>query len=115
MACILHAYFACKSAEWIELKGYTGRRRLTRGRVCPNKEAKKLFECEVCYQSFGSVSYLIQHKKTLHEFLYTDDDFPVKKPKREKKWECDICYKKFTTKQSVQQHQKKQHDFFFAQ
>ena len=79
------------------------------------REAKKMFECEVCYQSFGSVSYLIQHKKTLHEFLYTDEDFPVKKPKREKKWECDICYKKFTTKQSVQQHQKKQHDFFFAQ
>jgi len=79
------------------------------------REAKKLFECEVCYQSFGSVSYLIQHKKTLHEFLYTDEDFPVKKPKREKKWECDICYKKFTTKQSVQQHQKKQHDFFFTQ
>ena len=79
------------------------------------REAKKLFECEVCYQSFGSVSYLIQHKKTLHEFLYTDDDFPVKKPKREKKWECDICYKRFTTKQSLQQHQKKQHDFYFTQ
>ena len=48
------------------------------------REAKKLFECEVCYQSFGSVSYLIQHKKTLHEFLYTDEDFPVKKPKGRK-------------------------------
>ena len=79
------------------------------------REAKKLFECEVCYQSFGSVSYLIQHKKTLHEFLYTDDDFPAKKPKKEKKWECDICYKRFTTKQSLQQHQKKQHDFYFTQ
>ena len=27
------------------------------------REAKKLFECEVCYQSVGSVSYLKQKKK----------------------------------------------------
>ena len=77
------------------------------------REAKKIFECDVCYKSFGSVSYLIQHKKTLHGFFYSEEDFPVKKEKREKKFECDICYKKFTTKQSVQQHQRKLHEFYY--